>query len=313
MGGRPRGPGILKILIMGAGALGSLLGAHLCTRYEVHLVARAAHVQAIQKQGLKISGDWQALVHPAASTTPPPHWIPHVSILAVKAHQTHAAIQQLAPALRSTSLVLTIQNGLGNLEALRKHLPQNPSLAASVVYGARLVKPGHVAATGTPRITVGGAPSDLAMAQAVAEAWTLAGLPTTAVEDIQGPLIAKCLVNSIINPLTALHGIPNGDLLKPGGVRDTLKRLALEGEALLDRLHPRPPIKDLLATVDDVARTTGENRSSMLQDVEQGRPTEIEAITGRILAMARTHGVAMPEHQALYDQVRRLTNAPAPS
>lgn len=295
----------MKILVFGAGSLGTLLGAHLARRYDVHLVGRQPHVDAVRRQGVRVTGSHEFTVSCDATTEAPPHWIPDVVLVSVKAFDREAAVDGLAGRLGPRTIVVTVQNGLGNWERYREAFTDQTVLAASVIYGARLEAPGHVVATGEPEVVVGGTPEDFETAAALADVFDHAGLPTRPAHDVRGVLLAKALVNAAINPLTAIAGVPNGRLVEDGALRDRMVRICREGQKLIDLIDYDVPVDDLVARVDHVARNTATNRSSMLQDVERGRRTEANAILGELVRLGERLGVAMPETAAVYEEITR--------
>lgn len=299
----------MKFLVFGAGSLGTLLGAHLARQYNVHLVGRTPHVQEVARNGVRVTGSRDFHVACDASTEAPPHWIPDVVLIAVKAFDREAAVEGLAGRLGPRTTVVTVQNGLGNWERYQDAFAEQTVLAASVIYGARLEAPGRVVATGDPEIIVGGRPDDADVADALAEAFALASLPTKAVQDVRGVLLGKALVNAAINPLTAVAGVANEALLTNKELHKRLVRICDEGRRLIDAVEYDVPIEDLRARVEQVARNTGENHSSMLQDIEKGRRTEADAILGEILRLAEALGVHMPQTQAAYDEITELESA----
>lgn len=302
----------MKVLVFGAGALGTLLGAHVAQRFPVHLVGRQPHVDAVRRQGVRVTGSHEFTVECEASTEAPPHWIPDVAMIAVKAFDREAAIEGLAGRLGPRTTVVTVQNGLGNWERYRDVFADQTVLAASVVYGARLESPGHVVATGEPEILLGGAPEAYETAEALAEAFDHARLPTRPTRDVRGVLLAKALVNAAINPLTAIAGVPNGDLLEDGALRDRMTRICQEGQRLIERVDYDVPVDDLRARVDHVCRITAGNQSSMLQDIARGRRTEADAILGEVVELGRSVGLEMPETERAYEQIRRRERANRP-
>lgn len=298
--------------MFGAGSLGTLLGAHLARRYDVHLVGRQPHVDAVRRKGVRVTGSQDFTVACDASTETPPHWIPDVVLVAVKTFDREAAVEGLAGRLGPRTTVVTVQNGLGNWERYREAFADQTVLAASVVYGARLQAPGHVVATGEPEVLVGGTPEDFETAAALGEAFDHAGLPTGTTRDVRGVLLAKALVNAAINPLTAIAGVPNGRLLQEGELRDRMVRICGEGQRLIDLVDYEVPVEDLVARVDQVARNTATNHSSMLQDLERGRRTEADAILGEIVRLGEGLGLAMPETASAYQEVTRLERTGRP-
>lgn len=296
----------MKVAVFGAGAVGSVLGAHLARGHEVHLVARAPHVEAIRSHGLHIHGVER--LEPRLEAHPE---LPRTSfdlvLVAVKAYDTPHAAKALRALPSPPRLVATVQNGLGNLERLEEALPRSRVLAAPTYIGAILEAPGRIHYTSRGRLLVGATQGGPAEAEALASALQACGLEAAATADIRGALWMKAIVNAAINPLTAIHRVPNGRLLEDPSLRERMRRICLEAVDVARRAGIRLPTEDPVAAVEKVARDTASNRSSMLQSVERGSRTEIEAINGAILAEGRRWGVPCPENQAAYDAVRRLT------
>jgi 2-dehydropantoate 2-reductase len=301
----------MKVLIFGAGALGSLLGAFLTGKHAVMLVGRQDHVDAIQREGLRVEGVRTMQVQPAAATSAPEDDAPDLVLVTVKAYDTGAAIESLQSVVGTRTTVVTAQNGLGNLEALRDAFPGRPVLAAVTTYGAMLAGPGRVLYTGRGDVLVGGTTRELDAAGRVARAFRDAGLQALGLPDIRGPLWQKAIVNAAINPLSALQRKPNGALLDDADVLARMRSIAEEGAAVARALKVALPERDTFAVVQRVARATAANRSSMLQDVEKGRRTEIEQINGAIVREGSRLGVPTPENARVLDEVKALSRRPS--
>lgn len=227
-------------------------------------------------------------------------------ILATKAGQTAAALQPWLPCLTADAEILMLQNGLGSQAEVAALLqPSQTLLAASVTEGAYLEGPGAVVHAGRGKTLLGRWSGTAAEAAA---AWvsrlTVAGLEAEVAEPIRPVLWHKLAVNAVINPLTAIHGVQNGALAG----REYQPQVVLLIQELLQvfqRLGIPEPEGGLAYRIEQVILSTAANRSSMLQDLEAGRRTEIDYITGTLLKVARPLKLALPTHEAVYQQVRR--------
>lgn len=294
----------MKVLVFGAGAIGSLVGGMLHGPHEVTLVARRAHVEAIRRSGLRITGIRQRTVPLAAVTELAPGTAADIVLLTTKAYDTAAAIEALGPNLEGSPILCSLQNGVGNYEALQAAFPTRPVLGATTTMGALLEGPGVVRYAGIGDTLVGGAPKDLGTAATLARALRDAGFNALGVPDIRGPLWQKAIVNAAINPLSALEGVPNGELLARPDLRERMERVATECAAIARAIKVALPEKDTFAVVLRVAERTADNRNSMLQSLDRGRRTEIDAIVGAFLRAAQRVGLEAPESAKLYEAVR---------
>lgn len=270
----------MRFLIFGAGAMGSLVGGLLSQRHETVLVGRREHVVAIRKQGLRIRGETELVAHPEATETLGRNGNLDVVILAVKAYDTLPAVEALEP-LWDRSLFLSLQNGLGNEEVLAAHASR--VLGGVTTQGVTFVKPGEVYHAGAGETLIGpfegASPED---ADEVVAAFNESGLPSHLSENIRSELWLKAIVNACINPLTALLRVPNGYVLETASTREVVRAIIEEGVHVASRLGPNLDEGLVYDRVASVVRGTATNRSSMLQDLERGRRTEIEAINGAI-------------------------------
>jgi 2-dehydropantoate 2-reductase len=299
----------MNVLIYGAGSLGSLLAAHLAGRNDVLVVGRRAHVDAINREGLRVEGVRAMHVRLQAKERLSGDEAPDLVVLAVKAYDTKQAIEALKPVVSAATTLITVQNGLGNYEALREAFPTNPVLAASITYGAMLQGPGRVMYAGRGEMLLGGLSKDLGAAGQVGRLMREAGLQALGVPDIRGHLWQKAIVNAAINPLSALTRKTNGELLEDHAIVERMRKITDEGAAVARAQKIPLPERDVFAVVTRIAQATAKNRSSMLQDVERGRRTEIEQINGVIVDAGRRLGIPTPENQAVLEAVRGLARA----
>ncbi|WP_254545545.1 ketopantoate reductase family protein [Halomarina pelagica] len=283
----------MDVVVFGAGSLGSLVGGLLAREHRVTLVGRDPHVQRVRDAGLRIEGAVEASVSPAADTSPPRR--ADLAVVTVKAFDTDDAGRALAAC--DLGGALSLQNGLGNEETLAEHLDA-PVLAGTCTYGARLLESGRVECTGVGEIVLGpreGGRS--ALADRVGKAFERAGLVTVVADDMPRRQWEKLAVNAGINAPTALARIPNGALLD-GPAREAMRTAAREVARAARRRGVDLADETAVASVERVAADTAGNASSMLQDVERGRRTEVDHINGVVA------GVDAPVNATLAALVR---------
>jgi 2-dehydropantoate 2-reductase len=286
-------PDRYPLAIIGAGALGLHFAARLAGRGPVAVVARSEARAAALRAGVTVGN---ALFRPDAfgpATLPEADWV----IILVKAGDT-AAAARTALAMQPRG-VLSLQNGLVG-DVLREVCGSLPAGQGVTTEGA--FRDGD-------RVLPSGAGDTLLPPGfgAVADLLAAAGFRAGVEPDIAAARLAKLLVNVAINPLAAIFRVPNGALLAPPH-RVLLDALVTEAwpvlraaGLLLDEVSARE-------RVIAVATATAANRASMLQDVLAGRRTEIDAITGALLAMAEGQGVELPTHRAVFTLVTQLSD-----
>lgn len=224
------------------------------------------------------------------------------AIVLVKSWQTRRAAAQLAGCLAPGGLALTVQNGLGNYEVLVEALGADRVALGTTTAGATLLGPGLVKPAGNGSVSIQ-RHARLGRLPALLEA---GGFRVNLVEEAGALLWGKLVVNSAINPLTALLRVPNGELLARPSATALMRALAEETAAVAVAHQVDLPMDDPAAFVERVARETATNYSSMLQDVRRGAPTEIDAICGAVVRTAQQHGLAAPLNEACWQLVSAL-------
>ena len=292
----------METLILGAGSLGSLLAARLSAAgVPVTLFGRPSpHLSRIASKWLTVeeSAGSRLTVRLRTGSYGHPVRRPALAIVAVKTWATEDALRPLLPALDQVDAVLTLQNGLGNAQRIRAVLPSSVRVLTGVTtQGALRTDAGVVRDTGAGGTWIGSEfleddPGALDQAARVATMLDGAGWRSSAVADILPHLWMKLATNSAINPLTALTRVSNGEIARDPNLAQLAAYLATEAATVAATLGIQ--IDDPVETALDVARATGENRSSMLRDIEQGRRTETEAITGAIHELGEADGVNTP-------------------
>lgn len=291
----------MDVVVFGAGSLGSLIGGLLAADHDVTLVGRSPHVDAVRESGLALTGLVERHVSPDAVTELDSTHA-DLAVVTVKAYDTPAAAAALARC--DLGAALSLQNGMGNEETLAGRL-DCPVLAGTTDFGARYREPGAVECTGVGSVTLGPRPGaeggpDGDVAKRVGTAFDEAGIETRVEPDMRARLWEKLAVNAGINPVTALARVENGALLD-GPAAEVAERAAIEVAGVARSSGVDLTDASARETLRRVASATARNRSSMLQDVEAGRRTEIDAIAGYVVERADE---PVPVNEALAGLVR---------
>lgn len=273
--------GRFPLAIVGAGALGLAFASRLSRCGRVAVIARTERKARALRAGVKVGRSLFRAEAFGPAAPPPADCV----IVLVKTYDTPAALR--AAARMGPRAVLSLQNGLV------RGVAQGVTTAAAYREGDAVVP-----------VTVGETKVPPGFAR-LAALLRRAGLPCRVERRIAEARYFKLLANVCINPVTALYGVRNGEVLRPP-YRRLVERLAREAAAVLRAEGLRLDDQAALARVTGVARATAGNRSSMLQDVLAGRRTEIEHLNGALLRLARRHRIAAPSHAAVYRAVRNF-------
>jgi 2-dehydropantoate 2-reductase len=299
----------VRVAVIGCGAVGSLFAAHLARLDDVEVWAYdldAEHVSAINEHGLRISGAGELVGHPRATTAaaelPPCDF----GIVAVKSMHTAVAIEAAAHAF-ADGAVCSVQNGAGNEELIAERIAQ--VIRGTTFPAGHLIEPGHVGWDTRGETHIGPfepRPAPVERVRALAEACTRAGMPTRALDDARGAQWRKLIFNAASNAIGALTGLTHGRVAEPP-TRELAWAVMREGRAVADAqgivLDMDPEELFDYAARRDVAY---DHKPSMLQDVEAGRPTEIDFLNGAIVSFGERHGVDAPLNRALTALVKGL-------
>jgi len=298
----------VRICVVGCGAVGSLFAAHLAQLEDVEVWAYDAyreHVDAINAEGLRLSGAGDVVGRMRATTDPAELPPCDFGIVATKAMHTSAAIAATAHAFAG-GCVATVQNGLGNEEAIAE-------FAANVIRGTtfpagKLLAPGHVQWDVRGDTTLGPfepSPAPFAEVERLADACTRGGMPTKAVRDARGPQWRKVIFNAATNPIGALTGLTHGRVCERPDLRLLVSGLVDEGKAVAAAQDIELDA-DPEGLIDHAAKpeVAYDHKASMLQDVEARRTTEIDYLNGGIVRFGREHDVPTPLNQAIWALVK---------
>jgi 2-dehydropantoate 2-reductase len=295
-----------KILIVGTGALATLFAARLVQagNHITMLGTWKAGLEALQEDGARlVDSEGREYLYRVHATSDPHECsgIRHALVL-VKAWQTERVAGQLKECLPHDGLAVTLQNGLGNREALARSLGMSRVALGTTTTGATLLGPGLAKAGGEGEISIERHPA----LGPLEEALKAANFHVNVVEDAQSLIWGKLVINAAINPLTALLRIPNGDLLARPSARELMGALARETGRVAGAKKIDLPFSDPVAAAEEVARKTAANHSSMLQDVLRRAPTEIDAICGAVVKIGGRHHVETPVNWACWKLVQAI-------
>lgn len=302
----------MRIAIIGIGAMGCLLGAILSPLASVTLLGHwPEQLATLRRDGLRLLHPDGRETHHLLAVAGDPAALAGADLIlvAVKSRQTAGAATTAAQLLGPDGLAVTLQNGLNNRATLRAVLGNDRVALGVTAQGATVVGPGIIRHAGHGPTHLGcdpalGAPQ-LARLAELAGCLRQAGFETHLVDDTDALVWGKLAVNAAINPLTALLGVPNGFLVQHAALEAIMRRTAAE-VATIAAAQGIDVAGNTGERAVTVAHATAANRSSMLQDVARGAPTEIDAICGAVARSGRQLGVATPLNERLHELVGRL-------
>jgi len=274
----------LQVAVMGAGAVGCYYGGMLARAgHPVALVARPQHVQAIERDGLRMeTRTFDERVRLAAGTDVAAAQGAELVLFCVKSPDTEAAGRQLKPWLRPGALVLCLQNGVDNAERLRAVLPGQEVAAAVVYVATEMAGPGHLRHHGRGELVI--EPSGASAR--VAAAFTAAGVPTEVSPDVRGALWLKLVLNCAYNAISAIAQRPYGENVAGEGIWDVMHDVVDECVAVATADGVRLPADPHLA-VRKLVESMPAQYSSTAQDLARRKPTEIDHLNATWCAAAR--------------------------
>jgi len=300
----------VRICIVGCGAVGSIFAANLAQLDDAEVWAydlAQAHVDAINGDGLRLSGAGEVLGSLRATSDRADLPDCEFGIVATKAIHTEAAIAATAHAF-ADGAVCSLQNGIGNEETLAEHVSR--VIRGTTFPAGRIVEPGHVQWDVKGATTIGPfepSPASFEEVERLAEACTRAGLPTEAVADARGPQWRKLIFNAATNPVGALTGLTHGRVCEDPALRRLVSGLVNEGKAVA-AAQQIVLDADPEELIDHAAKpeVAYDHKASMLQDVEARRETEIDYLNGGITRFGREHGVPTPLNEAILALMKGL-------
>jgi len=297
----------VRIVVLGAGALGSLFGGLLSWKHDVTLIGRKDHVRAINKRGLRISGRTSLKARPKAVTSAGDLEAPDLLMVTVKAYDTETAIKSARNLVGPDTKVLSLQNGITTLGILEAILPKGSLLGGWTSHGVTYLKPGAVRHAGVGDTVLGELNGrDSYCLRAFAHAFDSCGIKTRASTSIRREIWLKGIVNASINPITAILRCENGELARDPRLAKVARSVCEEASQVATAEGHGIDDDEAFGLVMRVAMQTAKNRSSMLQDIEMSRRTEVDFLNGAVCELGEAHGIETPVNEALLAIVKAL-------
>jgi 2-dehydropantoate 2-reductase len=291
------------LAIVGKGAIGGLMG------FKCHQLGyNYQHLIKTQPQPLFKVTDITGVSHsftPNASVITEPNPF-DLLILPVKAYQVMSVLEQLAPFIEPHHIIMLLHNGMGTIEQVKEKHPNNPLIAATTSYGALKPDANTLLETGLGQTHLGWIGSvDITLKQSIEPILSALLPPSHWHQDIALALWKKLAINSVINPLTAIHNVKNGELadIKYSA---NISNICLEISTVMRALDYSIDSNELIKNVQQVITATANNYSSMHQDIKFKRHTEIEFINGFVISKATELNIDVPHNQRLLEQIRQL-------
>ena len=290
----------MKIAVMGAGAVGCYYGGMLARAgHTVTLIGRPQHVEAVRRKGLLLdTQSFQAHVPMQASTDTSGARDAKLVLFCVKSIDTESAARALVPHLESDALVLSLQNGVDNVERLQSVLQQKVAPAA-VYVATEMAGPGHVKHHGRGELVIGAA------AHEIAAPFTAAGVPVQISDNVMGALWEKLVLNCAYNALSAISQLPYGRIVAGESVEAVMRDVVQECAAVAQGAGVSLP-GGIWEAVQRIARTMPTQRSSTAQDLARGKRSEIDHLNGYVVRKGEALGIATPANRVLHALVKLL-------
>jgi 2-dehydropantoate 2-reductase len=279
----------MNIVILGAGAIGSLFGALLSKKNKVVLVGRNSHIKAIRKKGLDIEDKTRMNVKILSEeSVDKVTFLPDLLILTVKSYDTYSAISQAKQLVDDNAVVLSLQNGLDNIDKIEKIVDRRQLIAGVTTHGAFFSEPGVVKHTGKGQTILGelnGRKTKRIMS--IVDAFNNAGIKTIVSRNILKEMWVKTIVNTSINPLTTVFQCKNGYLLENPILEKIVEKVCEESTSIAKANGVNLSSQHMIQKTKEVIRNTSENHSSMFQSFKKRKKTEIDSINGKIVDIGR--------------------------
>lgn len=301
----------MKITVVGPGALGCLIAALLKhkTKEEIWLLDESRErAKKIAQDGLKVeglNGDISVKVNITADAKD--IGVSDLVIICVKSYSTDDACKEIKDMVGEKTSVMTLQNGIGNVQILNDHFGSDRVIAGVTNHGSTLLGIGRVRHAGKGETTIGKADGRvLGAIRDAAAILTKAGFETKVSRDIDSVIWSKVIVNVGINALTAITHLNNGALIEHEGTRQVLRSAVQEAVKVVKRKRIKLAYDDPIQKVESVCKATASNVSSMLQDVLTRSRTEIDYINGAIIRHAKALAIPTPVNEVLTGLVKTL-------
>lgn len=306
----------MNILVMGAGAVGSVFGGFLAKAgHRVFLIGRKGHMKAIRERGLEITGIWgehlvrELEVSTGTADIPPEHF--DLVLITTKSYDTREATKQILPLLADNTLVISLQNGLGNIETISAIVGAYRAVGGMLIFGVELIEEGRVKVTVCADNVRLGSPDGMVDSNRVvriAKAFSEAGIPTETTNEIEKFIWGKVVYNSCLNALSALLEVSYGELSEHSETREIITAIIEEIFSVARKkgivLAWNSPAEYQQHLFGRLIPDTYAHHASMLYDVKRGRRTEIDSLNGAIARLGEELGLQTPVNRTLTQLIK---------
>lgn len=300
----------MKITVVGPGALGCLVAGFIKarTKEDIWLLDNCPErAKRIAAGGIKIEGMSSVSVKVDITSEAKDIGICDLVIICVKSYSTEDACKEIKGIVSDNTAVLTLQNGIGNVQILNDYFGPEQVVAGITNHGATLVEEGRVRHAGRGDTVIGRLDGKLSGSlKNISGLLSKCGFDTKISKDIDSIIWSKLVINVGINALTALTRLTNGRLVEHEGSRALLRSAVQEAVKVVKRKRIKLAYDDPIQKVESVCRATSANMSSMLQDVLNKKRTEIDFINGAIVRQAKGSGIAVPVNEVLTDLIKTI-------
>ena len=301
----------MKIAVVGPGALGCLVAGYLkkAAKEEIWLIDRSnERAEHIKKNGIKVEtpgGSFNVSMN--ASAKPKDVGFCDLVIICVKSYSTEEACKDIKDLVGEKTYVLTLQNGIGNVQILNDNFGPDKVIAGVTNHGATLLGMGHIRHAGKGDTVIGKSDGRiLGVVRDAANVLIKAGFDTKVSKDIDSVIWSKLVINVGINALTAITRLHNGKLIEYDTTREIMRDAVQEAVRVIKRKRIKLAYDDPIQKVESVARATAANVSSMLQDILKKKRTEIDFINGAIVRQGKSCNIPTPVNSVLTNLVKTI-------
>lgn len=297
----------MRIAFIGSGAIGSLFGGLLKKGgADVLLIGRQNHVEAIRKNGLFISGIDEFNIRIDASSNPLDAKGSDIFVITTKAYDTRKALLDIMPILNENAVVMSLQNGAGNIEEISRLVEKQNIVGAVTSMGAFLEKPGKVQFRGKGNTIIGALSKENKNAKEIVNIFNGARIKAQFTNDIKSEIWSKVIINTAINALASIFDAENGILLDENLI-EIVKEITTEGKKILQKDGVNIP-EDIFEKTVDVIKNTSNNINSTLSDLRKGNRTEIDYISGKVIELGDKLSLPVPYNKSLLNMIKFKEN-----
>lgn len=306
----------MKILVFGLGALGTVYSCLLKENgHEVTGVDRKAVVKGVNTEGVKVSGIWgdhEARLDKAVDKLKDIKGKDFdLIIVSVKSYETAEVARQLQPVMGENTYLMLAQNGYGNFEAASQYIASDKIILGRVIFGAETLAAGVSKVTVIADDVILGSPINTIKDSVLSEfarIFNEAGIPTRVSKEIMKYIWGKIIYNSALNSMGAVKGVTYGELAANEKYRQVMDRVIKEIFAVLKAMDQEMFWTDAEAYIEDfyakLLPSTASHHASMLQDMQRGRKTEIDALNGAVVELGEKYGIETPANEMMTKLVK---------